>query len=67
MIGLADRAAPEALSSPGAGGPVLQVKMAPPQGRRAGSVSGARDSWSWGHELEPHVGYRVYLKDNKIL
>ena len=31
----------------------------------AGSIGGVCDSWSQGHEFEPHLGYRDYL--NKLL
>lgn len=28
----------------------------------AGTVGGAGNSWSWGHELEPHTGCGDYYK-----
>jgi len=32
------------------------------EGHLAGSVSRACDSWSWGHEFEPHTGCSDFLK-----
>lgn len=37
------------------------------RGPLAGLVGGMCDSWSWGHELEPHTGCKDYLKNFKSL